>query len=99
MADSSDERPLSKCGACGKTDNAPKLQTLVGSAEVGGERVYHPHDFDRNGVIFAHMDCPSPYHEQGGEAHMAIVAACLGGLQNDELHAHIMGLVAPVGGE
>lgn len=85
-----DGRTITKCGACGKTDNAPKLQVAVGTMQIAGETVRHPHDFDGDGCIYYHMDCPSERHAEGGEAHMAIVAAALNGLQNDDLYAHIM---------
>ena len=56
--------PVSTCGACQQTDNAPKHQVLVGynNAHTMGE-MFHPHDADRDGVIHYHFDCPSEWHD------------------------------------
>lgn len=90
-----DARPLSKCGTCGQTDNAPKLQVAVGVSETSdGFPIHHPHDFDKNGCVYYHMDCESLWHEAvingGNDAHAAIVEVCKSGVQNDDLYEHIL---------
>lgn len=95
-----DGRTITKCGACEKTDNAPKAQVLVGFGEIGGERVNHPHDFEGDGCVYYHFDCESPWHAAIAEvapAHADIVAVCKSGIQNDDLFAHIQ-TTAPVQG-
>lgn len=87
-----DDRTITKCGACGKTDNAPKLQTAVGTGQIDGHAVYHPHDFEHDGCVYYHMDCPSPHHDTAGETHQTIIDVCKSGVQNDKLFAHVMSI-------
>lgn len=56
--------PQSRCGACGQTDDHPKHQILIGfNNEHTQGGVFHPHDHAREGVVYYHFDCPSPWHE------------------------------------
>lgn len=61
---SKSEEPVSRCGACGQEDDHPKHQIAVGfnNPETGGA-MFHEHDFNRDGQIFYHFDCPSPWHD------------------------------------
>lgn len=95
-----DGRTITKCGTCEQTDNAPKLQVNVGPGELAGAVVYHPHDFDRDGQVYYHFDCESPWHAAMVEVapeHAAIVDVCKSGVQNDDLFAHIL-TTTPVAG-
>lgn len=94
-----DGRTITKCGSCNQIDNAPKLQVAVGTMQLGGVTVSHPHDFEGDGCVYYHFDCPSPWHNEMAKvapAHAAIVEVCKSGVQNDELFAHIQG-TPPVG--
>lgn len=55
---------FSSCGACGKNDDEPKHQILVGfSNEHTNGDMFHEHDLDRDGVIHYHFGCSTPWHD------------------------------------
>ena len=64
MTDVPPANPISRCGACGQEDDHPKHQIAVGynNEHTGGE-MFHEHDHKREGVIYYHFDCPSPWHD------------------------------------
>lgn len=54
--------PVTQCGACGQSDDHPKHQVIfVGIA--GATRMYHEHDFAREGCIYYHFDCPTEWND------------------------------------
>lgn len=64
MSDPLQAEPLSKCGACGQTDDHPKHQVLVGfNNEHTGGGLFHVDDYAREGVVYYHFDCPSEWHD------------------------------------
>jgi hypothetical protein len=96
--------PLTKCGACGQTDDHPKHQISIGAAlfSADGTRAYHEHDFDRNGSISYHFDCQPPKDENGLTWHekvdpatqdhiRKVQALCAQGIKGDALRAAIVG--------
>jgi hypothetical protein len=86
--------PLSRCGACGKTDDHPKHQIAIGFNNENTNGMFHEHDEDRDGVIQYHFDCPTPWHSKVDAptaAHIAKVAAlAASGVHGDELRRHIV---------
>jgi hypothetical protein len=56
--------PTSTCGVCRVTDSEPKHQILVGfSNQHTKGAMFHEHDFERDGTIFYHFGCPTPWHD------------------------------------
>lgn len=55
--------PVTRCGACNQADDHPKHQVYVGQGTLAGDPVHHPHDFDGDGSIYYHFDCPSDWHD------------------------------------
>lgn len=93
MTDTSLVGPLSRCGTCGQTDDHPKHQILVGfnNAHTGGQ-MFHAHDFNREGMIYYHFDCPTPWHyEVSDPKHLRICALAASGVRGAELRARIEG--------
>ena len=91
MPDATPE-PLSRCGACGATDDHPKHMVLVGfnNTNTGGQ-MFHEHDDNRDGVIEYHFDCPTPWHGlANGEHHAKLAALCGSGIKGDALRARIL---------
>jgi hypothetical protein len=55
--------PVTRCGACGQSDDHPKHMILVGFNNEHTDGMFHAHDHDRDGVIEYHFDCPTPWHD------------------------------------
>ena len=89
--------PLSRCGACGQTDDHPKHQISVGASQnvIDGTLMYHEHDFDHNGSISYHFDCPSIWHRKVDAATAEYIrkvqALCAQGVKGDALRSAIVG--------
>lgn len=55
--------PVTKCGACLQADDHPKHQVHVGVSQSPSGRMYNELDYDRNGCIYYHFDCPSEWND------------------------------------
>jgi hypothetical protein len=55
--------PITKCGACEQADDHPKHMIHVGVTQTSAGPMHHAHDFDHNGTISYHFDCPSEWHD------------------------------------
>lgn len=87
------EHPTSRCGHCGEEDDHPKHQVLVGfnNAHTSGA-MFHDHDYARDGMVFYHFHCPSPWHAEAAAInpdHGRIVALAQSGVRGDELRSRI----------
>lgn len=93
MTDETTVEQSSTCGACGQTDNEPKHMVLVGFSNPATDgNMFHEHDLDRDGVIYYHFDCPTPFHASSGHAeqHAKLAALKASGIKGDELRARIL---------
>jgi hypothetical protein len=82
--------PISKCGACGQSDDHPKHQVLVGYNNEHTEgQMFHPHDFTRDGMVYYHFDCDTPFHAMSAHVrkHQALIDQ---GFHGAELRAKIL---------
>ncbi len=90
MPDTTTE-PLSRCGACGVTDDHPKHMILVGFNNEHTNGMFHEHDVNRDGVIDYHFDCPTPWHAAvHPEYHAKLAALAASGIKGDALRARII---------
>lgn len=86
--------PTSQCGACKQTDDAPKHQIMVGFNNQHTDGMFHKDDADRDGQIFYHFDCPTPWHSAEGvdaEYHQRLAALANSGVRGDALRERILG--------
>lgn len=85
------EHPVTTCGACGQADDHPKHQIHVAfnNPDTGGA-LFHEHDFDRDGNVYYHFDCPSDWHGRfHPEFHARLSALASSGVQGDALRSRI----------
>jgi hypothetical protein len=55
--------PVTKCGVCEQEDDHPKHQIMYGGGKtLGIGDLFHPYDFEKNGMIYVHFHCPSDFH-------------------------------------
>ena len=89
-----DQLPLTMCRVCRQRDDHPKHQVAIGVGEMpDGSKAYHEHDFDRDGNIYAHFDCPDVWHSaEGVDAayHARLAALVASGVKGDALRARIV---------
>jgi hypothetical protein len=85
--------PVTKCGACGQSDDHPKHQIAVGFNNVStGGQMFHEHDFARDGCIYYHFDCPTEWHGVPQDPrHREAMEKAASGVHGDELRTWIMG--------